>query len=57
LRSSSLLKRRCRPNQPSVRSTIQHHGLTTPPCTWGVGVMISRRQAPSASHYMASGSP
>src|SRR5262245_28167351 len=33
LRSYSLLKRRCRPSHPSVRSTIQHQGLTTNPCT------------------------
>ena len=57
LRSSSLLKRRCRPIHPSVRSTIQHHGLTTNPWTWGIGLMISTRQAPSVAHQVASGSP
>src|SRR2546430_15747086 len=36
---------RCRPSHPSVRSTIQHHGLTTNPWTRGVGLMISTRQA------------
>jgi hypothetical protein len=34
-RSQSLLKRRCRPVHPNVRSTIQHHGRTTHPWTWG----------------------
>jgi hypothetical protein len=57
LRSSSLRKRRCRPNQPSVRSTIPHHGLTTNPWTCGGGLMLSTRQAPSVAHQVASGSP
>jgi hypothetical protein len=35
LRSYPLLKRRCRPIHPRVRSTIQHYSRTTNPSTCG----------------------
>jgi hypothetical protein len=57
LRSSSLLKRRCRPIHPGVRSTIQHHGRTMTPWACGTHVMLSTCQAPSVTHQVANASP
>jgi hypothetical protein len=56
-RSSSFLRRRCRPIHASVRSTIPHHGRTTTPWACGTGVMISRCHAPSAAHQVVSALP
>src|SRR5262249_52379564 len=57
VRSSSWLRRRCRPSPPSVRSPLQPQGLTTHPWTWGVGGMLSHRPAPSVAPHVARGSP
>src|SRR5215467_3584711 len=42
-------------DRDSMATTIQHHGLTTPPWTWGG--MIATRHAPSVAPQVARGSP